>query len=153
MSFWAIFCPNSAPSPNNLENQNFEKLKKASRDVIILHMCTKNDNHMMLCFLRYEVWQTEFRGGGWVGLSKNWVTWGVGVWDLLLERGDKLVKGVWCRNGGGCHFFLLLYSSVQSHLHFWIFSLWVSHARFSSTFSSKSCTKTWYHLYISDPFW
>ena len=33
--------------PNNSENQNFEKMKKASGDVIILHMCTKNHDHMM----------------------------------------------------------------------------------------------------------
>ena len=32
---------------NNNENQNFEKMKKASGDVIILHMCTINGNHMM----------------------------------------------------------------------------------------------------------
>ena len=34
-------------TPNNPENQNFEKMKKASGDVIILNMCSKNDNHMM----------------------------------------------------------------------------------------------------------
>ena len=28
-------------SPKNQENQNFEKMKKASGDVIILHMCYK----------------------------------------------------------------------------------------------------------------
>ena len=33
--------------PNNPENQNFEKMKKSSGYVIILHMCTINDNHMM----------------------------------------------------------------------------------------------------------
>ena len=33
--------------PKNLENQNFEKMKKGSGDVIILDMCTKNHNHMM----------------------------------------------------------------------------------------------------------
>ena len=34
--------------PHNLENQNFEKRKKKiSGDIIILHMCTKNQNHMM----------------------------------------------------------------------------------------------------------
>ena len=27
--------------PNNPKNQNFENMKKASGDVIILHMCTK----------------------------------------------------------------------------------------------------------------
>ena len=34
-------------TPNNLENQNAEKMKKVSGDVIILHMCTKNQDHMM----------------------------------------------------------------------------------------------------------
>ena len=33
--------------PNNPKNQNFEKLKKRPGDIIILHMCTINDNHMI----------------------------------------------------------------------------------------------------------
>ena len=41
LSFLAIFYPFTLP-PNNLENQNTEKMKRASGDVI-LHMCTKND--------------------------------------------------------------------------------------------------------------
>ena len=47
------------------------------------------------------------------------------------------------------------YFTVQFN-HAYIFGssvFWFSHARFSSTFSSKSCTKTWYYLYISDTFW
>ena len=32
---------------NNLENQNFEKMKTTSEDVIILHMRTKNHNHVI----------------------------------------------------------------------------------------------------------
>ena len=32
--------------PNNPENQNFEKMKKTPGDIIILHMCTVNDNYM-----------------------------------------------------------------------------------------------------------
>ena len=28
--------------PNSPENQNFEKMKKTLRDIIILHKCTKN---------------------------------------------------------------------------------------------------------------
>ena len=43
----------SYPS-HNPENQSFEKMKKASGDVIILHMCTKNHNHMM-----YVSWDME----------------------------------------------------------------------------------------------
>ena len=33
--------------PNNPKNQNFEKLKKAPGDTIILHKCTKNYDHML----------------------------------------------------------------------------------------------------------
>ena len=33
-------------SPNNLRNQNFEKIKKTPEDIIILHMCILNDNHI-----------------------------------------------------------------------------------------------------------
>ena len=32
---------------NNLKNQNFEKMKKNPTDMIILNMCTINDNHIM----------------------------------------------------------------------------------------------------------
>ena len=41
-------------SPDDLENQNFEKLKKLPGDIIILHMCNINDNHMM-----YVSWDME----------------------------------------------------------------------------------------------
>ena len=34
-------------SPNNLKNQNFEKMKIPPRDIITLHMCTINENRMM----------------------------------------------------------------------------------------------------------
>ena len=33
--------------PNHLKNQNFKKMKKSPGDIIILHMCTKNYDHMM----------------------------------------------------------------------------------------------------------
>ena len=33
--------------PNNRKNQNFEKIKKIPGDIIILHKCTINNNHMM----------------------------------------------------------------------------------------------------------
>ena len=36
--------------PNNPENQNFEKMKKTPRDIITLHKCTKNHDHMQHCF-------------------------------------------------------------------------------------------------------
>ena len=33
--------------PLNPEKQNFEKMKKTPVDIIILHKCNINDNHMM----------------------------------------------------------------------------------------------------------
>ena len=35
--------------PNNPKNQNFEKLKKAHQDIIILLKCTKNHDHILYC--------------------------------------------------------------------------------------------------------
>ena len=41
-------------SPNNPKNQTFEKMKKTPGDIIILHTCTINENHMM-----YGSWDME----------------------------------------------------------------------------------------------
>ena len=42
------------------KNQNFEKMIATSGDIIILHMCTINDNHMMdVYFLKYGAQLTE----------------------------------------------------------------------------------------------
>ena len=38
-------------SPNNPKDKIFEKLKKDPRDIIILHKCAKNHNHMLYCSL------------------------------------------------------------------------------------------------------
>ena len=43
--------------PNKPKNQNFEKLKETPRYIIILHMYTVNDNHMM-----YSSWDMERHG-------------------------------------------------------------------------------------------
>ena len=37
--------------PKNPKSQNFEKMKKPPRDIIILHRCNISDNHMM-----YDSW-------------------------------------------------------------------------------------------------
>ena len=47
-SFWAIFCPFiplTAP-----KNENSKKTKKTNGDIIILHKCTKDHDHMLYCF-------------------------------------------------------------------------------------------------------
>ena len=40
--------------PNNLKNQTFEKMKKKPTDIIILHLHTTNDDHMMHGFWDME---------------------------------------------------------------------------------------------------
>ena len=56
-SFWAILCPlpfTSSPSPNNPENQNFEKMEKASGDVINLNLPNKKHDQMMYAYSDME---------------------------------------------------------------------------------------------------
>ena len=55
ISNYGSFLPSPPPPPllKNLKNLNFEKMKTISGDIIILHMCTKNHNHM-----RYSSWDT-----------------------------------------------------------------------------------------------
>ena len=36
-------------TPKNQKNQNFEKIKTTPGDIIILHKCTKNPDHMLYC--------------------------------------------------------------------------------------------------------
>ena len=54
LSFWAIFCPLNPLNSNNAENQNFEKMKKASGEIIILNLCNKKHNHMMYAYSNME---------------------------------------------------------------------------------------------------
>ena len=55
LSFWTICCP-FIPL-NNPQHQYFENMKQTPGDIIILHMCTINDNHMM-----YGSWNMESDG-------------------------------------------------------------------------------------------
>ena len=51
------FLPFYLPPPNNTKNQQFQKMKKKPGNIIILHMWTKNDNHMI-----YGSWDIERDG-------------------------------------------------------------------------------------------
>ena len=51
-SFWAIFSPFT---PNSSKNQNLKKMKKRPEDIIILHKCTKNHNHMLYAPEKWRV--------------------------------------------------------------------------------------------------
>ena len=51
------FLPFYPPPPNNQKNQNLKKMKRSPGDIIILHKCTINDNHVM-----YGFWDMECDG-------------------------------------------------------------------------------------------
>ena len=57
-SFWTIFCPFTPlppPRHNKPKYKNFKKtMKKTSGDIIILHKCTTNHDHM--CYTGPEIW-------------------------------------------------------------------------------------------------
>ena len=101
---------------------------------------------------------------GGVGLSKYRVP-SEGQYKLFLsKRRDKPEKeggGVFTQKwgvGGSNYEFNHIYCVCREikvpFITFRILSLLsFIYKRFSSTFSFKSCTRTWYHLYISDPFW
>ena len=50
--------------PDNPKNQKFEKMKKTPRDIIILHKCNINDNHMM-----YGSWDMKCNGQNFLSFS------------------------------------------------------------------------------------
>ena len=57
LPFWVIFLP--FYSPNNPQNKNFEKMKKASGNVII-YTCVPKSQSYDVCFMQYRVLQTYF---------------------------------------------------------------------------------------------
>ena len=44
--FFALLHP---PPPNSPKNENLKKMKKTPGDVIILHKCSENYDHMVYC--------------------------------------------------------------------------------------------------------
>ena len=73
------------PLLNNLENQNFEKMKKVYVDVIILRMFTKNHDHVM-----YASWDMDLdRQFGIIFCPfTTLATWKI----KILKKGKKLLE-------------------------------------------------------------
>ena len=57
--FFALY-PLSPTLPNNPENHNFEKLERASGDVIILNLCNKKYDQMMYTYSDMECDRHKF---------------------------------------------------------------------------------------------
>ena len=58
LSFWAIFLP--FYSPSNPENRDFAKIKNTPGDIVILHMCTFRDDHIINGFSNMECNRQNF---------------------------------------------------------------------------------------------
>ena len=52
--FGPLLCDFNPLLPNNPENQNFEEIKKAFGDVIILNLCNKKHDHMIYAYSDME---------------------------------------------------------------------------------------------------
>ena len=90
--------------PNNPKNQNFERLGKTSWDIIILHMCTINDNHVM-----YGSWDMEHD-------RQNFLSFWTFFWPFtpVTTRKTKNLKK-WKRKAWRYYNFEQVYHKWQPH--------------------------------------
>ena len=89
--------------PNNPKNQNFEKLKKTSGDIITLHMCTINDTHIM-----YGSWNIKRNGQN---LLSFWTAFC--PFTPLTTQKIKILKK-WKKMPG---YIIILYKCTKNHDH------------------------------------
>ena len=89
---------------NNLENQSFKKMKKKPGDIILLHMCNINEDHMM-----YGSWDIRHDG-------KSFLSFRAFFYPLTLKKtkfwkmrkktpGDIIIL----------HFYITNYDSLMYH--------------------------------------
>ena len=90
--------------PENLKNQNFEKVKNTSGDIIILRMCTKNHNHM-----RYGSWDTEWDRQNFLSL------WAILCLFTLQSTWKIKILKKWKKKAYRYHHFTLDYHRGQSY--------------------------------------
>ena len=90
LSFWTVFCPST--SLTTWKVQNFEKMKQASGDVIILHKFTRNENHDVW-FLRYGGRKKEFFliFGPFFAFLLPLTTWKIKILKNKKKLGDIIV--------------------------------------------------------------
>ena len=91
-------------NPNNPKNYNFEKIKKTHGDIIILHMCTKNGNHMM-----YGSWDMEHDKQNFLSF---WTTFC--HFTPKTTQNIKILKKI-KKNMWRCHHFTQVYQKSWSY--------------------------------------
>ena len=112
-SFWTIFCPSTPLNSPKNKNLTKKKKKKKPGDVIILHKCTKNYNHMVYC--------------SWYGVWHVIVIFYFGLFFALLPRNfpekwkfKKNEKNTWRY----CHFAQVYQKSWSYAILFLRYGMW-----------------------------
>ena len=101
------------------KNQTFEKMKKFAGDIIILHMCTKNHNHM-----RYSSWDTKWdrifcHFGPFFALLTTFP---------LTTQKKKVLKKL--KTKWKCHHFKLVQQKKNDHMMYAYSDMECSHRQF-----------------------
>ena len=86
-----------------IKNQNFEKMQKTTWDIIILHMCTKNYDHMM-----YGSWDMEWN-------RQNFLSFGSFLILLSHYQPGKSKFLKYEKNYWRCYHFTRVYQKLWSY--------------------------------------
>ena len=154
-----LFCPNKTPK------LKFWKMKKIAGDIIILHMCTKNHNHMM-----YGSWDTEWDRQNFLSFWAIFcpfsplTTWKIKILKLKKTPGDIIILHICTINDNH-----MMYGSWdmehnrQNFLSFWtifcpftptwtqkihILEKWTRHLKITGKSKTKGLK-----IYLADAFW
>ena len=99
--------------PNNLKNQNSKKMEKISGDIIILHMCFRNDNYMMC-----GSWNMERKGQIFLSFWTIFCTF-THPWQPKKSKFWKNEKSTW-----RCYHFSYVYHKWQSYCANMVPEIW-----------------------------
>ena len=123
-SFWPVFCPFCPPS--SPKNQNLIKKKKTPGDIIILHKCTKNRDHMLYCswdmvrdrcnwyfsfwaifcpFTSLTAWKMKF-SKKWKKLLKIYII----ILNNCTKNHDHMLYCSWDKLRDGCNCYFLFWA-------------------------------------------
>ena len=102
LSFWVIFCPfRPLTCP---KNYNLKKMKKTTTDIITVHKCTKNHDHMLYCY-----WDMARDGCNYFSFQAIFCPF-----TPLIAQKIKFFKK-WKKNTWRYHHFTQVYHKWQSY--------------------------------------
>ena len=137
--------------PKKTKNQNFEKMKQPPGDIIILHMCNINDNHMMYGSRDMErdrqnhlsFWTIVYRHNITKNqILKNWKNaWRYHYFTQVHQNHDHMLYSSWDMTPNGCKCYFSFWATFCpfTSLTTWkikIFKKWSKLLEISSFYNS-----------------